>query len=159
VHIEVDALFELLRPQSDRGRADRMLAYDAAHLLTRMLVERGDRVVLECTYARAEQRASLVDALAHVPEAPLWVVECHVSADDAVRRFRSRDEPTDLDAAALRERAESFPYLDQALRLMSAEATPAELAEHVAAWLRDVPAPVPREVWARAGRAWDSAGR
>jgi hypothetical protein len=31
-----------------------MLAYDAAHLLARMLFERGRTPVLECTYSRRE---------------------------------------------------------------------------------------------------------
>ncbi len=51
-----------------------MLAYDAAHVLGRLLVERGVTTVLECTYARREQRVSLLEALADKPAAPLWVV-------------------------------------------------------------------------------------
>ena len=90
LHIEVDSLFDLLLPRSDRNRDDRMLAYDSAHLLARMFLERGTTAVLECTYARIEQRLSLVDALAGVPAAPLWVVECFVSPEEAVRRFRRR---------------------------------------------------------------------
>jgi predicted kinase len=58
--IEVDGLFLLLFPDSDRNRRDRMLAYDGAHALARVLLERGHTPVLECTYARREQRASLI---------------------------------------------------------------------------------------------------
>src|SRR5436190_143748 len=61
VHLEVDSLFSLLFPRSDRSRDDRMFAYDAAHLLTHnLLSERGGSVALECTYARRDQRASVV---------------------------------------------------------------------------------------------------
>lgn len=49
IHIEVDSFFSLLLPASDRNRNDRMLAYDAAHVLARMLFER-DR--LRCSSAR-----------------------------------------------------------------------------------------------------------
>lgn len=155
VHIEVDALFALLLPESDRGGEDRMLAYDAAHALARMIVERGRLVVLECTYARQEQRASLLRALFDTEAAPLWVVEFFVSPEDAVERFRGREEATDLDELAVRERAESFPYFDSALRLPSAASAPNELARHLTDWLRGHPVPVSRDAWASAGRGWD----
>jgi predicted kinase len=154
IHIEVDSLFDLLLPDSDRSRDDRMLAYDAAHLLTRMLVERGNIVVLECTYARIEQRLSLLEALEDVPEASLWVVECFVSPGDAAQRFTQRNEATDLDEDLVRERAEGFPYFDQALRLMSAAAAPEALAEEVTAWLAHRPPSVQRDLWAEEGRDW-----
>lgn len=55
IHIEVDSIFSLLLSGSDRSKDDRMLAYDAAHLLARMLLTRGRTVVLECTYARTHR--------------------------------------------------------------------------------------------------------
>jgi predicted kinase len=113
VHLEVDGLFALLLPGSDRSREDRMFAYDAAHHLTRMLLARGTTVVLECTYARRDQRTGLRLALADVPSAQLWVVELFVSPDTAVRRFRTRDEATDLDEHSVHERSAAFPYLDR----------------------------------------------
>jgi predicted kinase len=70
VYLEIDALFTLLTPHSDRNRQDRMLAYDAAHALARLLLDRGRTPVLECTYSRREQRASLLRELAERP-APL----------------------------------------------------------------------------------------
>ena len=155
MHIEVDALFSLLLPGSDRSREDRMLAYDAAHLLARMLLARGRSVSLECTYARVEQRASLLAALADAAGAPLWVVELHVSPDEAVQRFRGRREPTDLDEESLRERVAAFPYSGLGLRLSSSGRTPVVLAGDVAKWLRGRPGSVDKDAWARAGRDWD----
>lgn len=154
-HIEVDSLFSLLFPDSDRNRDDRMLAYDAAHLLARMLLKSGRTVVLECTYARLEQRVSLVEAMSDVPEAPLWVVEFFISPDDAVTRFRQRDQPTDLDERLVRERAEAFPYSNQALSLRSSASAPLDLAREVREWLQHQPQPVQRDVWAKAGMGWD----
>lgn len=154
-HIEVDSLFSLLLPGSDRNRRDRMLAYDAAHQVARLCVERGLTPILECTYSRLEQRAGLVTALADLPAAPLWVVEFFVSSDDAVERFRRRDQETDLDDQEVRERAEAFPYSGQALRVVSSGAAPEDLARRIAAWLRSRPAPSRRELWAEAGRGWD----
>jgi predicted kinase len=152
--VEVDALFSMLLPDSDRNRDDRMLAYEAAHLLARMLLKQGRSVVLECTYARLEQRLSLVVALAELPEAPLWVVELFVSPDDAVTRFRERDQATDLDEASLRERAAEFPYSELPLRLTSSAAPPDQLARRISEWLRQRPPAVDRDEWAAAGRGW-----
>lgn len=153
-HLEVDALFSLLLPGSDRSREDRMVAYDAAHHLTGMLLARGTTVVLECTYARRDQRAGLRDALADLPSAQLWVVELFVAPDTAVRRFRARDEATDLDERSVHERAAAFPYLDQAYRLTASTSTPSELAEELLGWWRTGPPAVDPHAWVHAGRAW-----
>lgn len=155
MHIEVDALFELLLPRSDRSREDRMLAYEAAHCLTRMLVERGRLVVLECTYARQEQRDSLLTALAALPQVPLWAVEFIISPEEAARRFRHRTAATDLDERLVRDRAASFPYSAQALPLTSSGSTPDGLAREITNWLRHQPRAVSRTAWAGTGRGWD----
>jgi predicted kinase len=154
VRLEVDSLFLLLLPGSDRNRRDRMLAYDAAHAVARTVLESGATPVLECTYARVDQRASLVRALADQPEAPLWVVELSVTPDEAVRRFRDRDQATDLDEALLRERVEAFPYSDMAL-LLDSSSPAQELAGRVNTWLQGEPPPVRREAWVASGRGWD----
>ena len=155
VLIEVDSVFSLLLPGSDRNRADRMLAYEAAHVLARMLVERGRTPVLECTYARLEQRASLLEALSVLPEAPMWVVEFYVTPDEAIQRFRGRREATDLDETLVRERAETFPYSHQALRLVSSAGAPEELAEQITSWLRQQPPSIERDRWVESGIGWD----
>ena len=153
--IEVDSLFSLLLPGSDRNRDDRLLAYDAAHALARLVFDRGHIPVLECTYSRSPQRASLLAAMADRPSAPLWVVEFVVSPDGAVARFRRRHQATDLDEGLVRERVGTFPYSDQALRLDSSAAAPAELARRITAWLRDEPRSAHRELWAAEGRGWE----
>jgi len=155
VYLEIDALFSLLLPRSDRNRGDRMLAYDAAHVLARTLVESGRTAILECTYAREAQRASLRKAMTHLPTAPLRVVEFSVSSDDAVQRFRQRNEATDLDEASLRERVQNFPYSDQALQLVSSTDTPETLASQITTWFRHRPGSVDRNEWVESGRAWD----
>jgi hypothetical protein len=50
-----------------------------------MHIEVGVTTVLECTYARREQRLSLLEALLDVPAAPLWVVEFFISPDAPAR--------------------------------------------------------------------------
>jgi predicted kinase len=152
-HLEVDSLFDLLFPASDRNRDDRMRAYDGAHLLARMFVDRGQTVFLECTYARRDQRASLLKALAG-SSAPLWTVEFFVTPDEAVTRFRERSQATDLDEVRVRERADAFPYSEQALRVKSSFGTPEEHAWRIITWLQQDPRPVDQDVWVQAGRDW-----
>jgi predicted kinase len=153
IHLEVDTLFEILFPESDRNRDDRMRAYDGVHLLARMFVNRGKTVVIECTYARRDQRASLLQVLAG-STVPLWVVEFFVTPDEAVSRFRERQQATDLTEALVRERAEAFPYFDEALRVESCAGTPEEHAQSITTWLQQDPRPVGQEAWTRAGRGW-----
>ncbi len=155
IYLEVDSLFSLLLPGSDRNRDDRMLGYEAAHLLARMLLDRGQMPVLECTYSRRQQRASLLQVIADTPDTPLWVVEVAVSPDEAVLRFQRRPQATDLHERLVHERARTFPYSDQALRLASATAAPDNLAQQITAWLRLQPEPIDRAQWAEAGKAWD----
>ena len=132
-----------------------MLAYDAAHALARMVLDRGRTPILECTYSRRQQRTSLLTALADLPTASLWVVEFSVPTEDAVARFRRSPthQATDLTEQLVRERAQSFPYSEQALRLGSAAASPEDLARQVTTWLLGRPAPIERDRWAEAGKA------
>jgi predicted kinase len=151
--LEVDSVFDLLFPDSDRNRDDRMRAYDGAHLLARMLIDQGDAVLLECTYARRDQRAGLVKAL-NGSGALLRVVEFVVSPEEAATRFRARTQITDLDDESLRERVEGFAYCAEAFRVVSAQGTPDDHARSVLAWLGHEPPAVDQDAWVEAGRGW-----
>lgn len=153
-YVEVDSMFSLLLPGSDRSMSDRMLAYDAAHVVARLFLDRGRTPILECTYSRRQQRASLVTALADVPALPLWVVEFSVPPDEAVQRFRSSPthQATDLTEQLVRERALTFPYSERALQLGSTAASAEDLARTVTTWLLDQPAPIERDRWAAGGK-------
>lgn len=150
VYLEVDALFTLLTPRSDRSREDRMLAYDGAHALACLLLERGRTPVLECTYSRQEQRTSLLREMA-CHAAPLWVVELDVSAEDAVARFHRRHQASDLTEQLVQERARTFPRYDQALQLSSAAMTMQDTARQIADWLAQPPAAIDGSRWAATG--------
>lgn len=152
--LQVDAVFDLLFPASDRNRDDRMRAYDGAHLLARMFLDMEEVVVLECTYARRDQRASLVNALAG-STAAMWVVEFLVSGDEAVDRFRARRQVTDLDDELVRERVDSFPYSDEALHIVSSSGTTEDHVRTILSSLQQGGDPIDREAWVRAGRGWN----
>ena len=132
-----------------------MLAYDAAHVVAGMLLERGQTPMLECTYSRLPQRVGLLRALATSPAAPLWVVELAVTPGVALQRFRQRHQATDLTEQLVLERASTFPYSDCALHLDSSGAAPEDLAQQVCTWLREGPQPVDRDVWAAQARKPD----
>jgi len=151
VYLEVDALFLFLTPRSDRNREDRMLAYDAAHALARLLLERGRTPVLECTYSRRQQRTSLLWEMAD-HASPLWVVEFEVSADDAVSRFHRRRQASDLTEQLVQERAQSFPRYDQALQLSSTATTVQDTARQIVDWLAQPPPAASRSRWAATGK-------
>ncbi len=154
VLLEVDTLFSLLLPGSDRNQRDRMLAYGVGHACARTLVERGVTVILECTYSRAEQRASLATAVWDLAAAPLRVVEFRVAPDEAVRRFRERQLETDLDEQLVRERAQTFPYWEQTLQVNSSMAAPDALVHQINTWLSGDPPAVRPDLWVQAGRGW-----
>ncbi|TYL55252.1 ATP-binding protein [Nocardioides sp. BGMRC 2183] len=154
VYLEVDTLFSLLLPRSDRSKQDRILAYDAAHALARTLIVHQHTAILECTYARREQRASLLEAMSTLPFCALKVVEFVISPEEAVQRFRKRREATDLDETSLRERVENFPYWDGALRIDSSAADPRALADEVATWRQGGSPPADWIEWVEVGRSW-----
>lgn len=155
VVLEVDALFVLLLPGSDRSRTERLLAYRAAHDLTATFLGAGLDVVLECTYARREQRQSLLDAVEADGPWRLRVAEFAVTPDVALARFRARDEGTDLDEESLRERVGSFPFWSGATAWDASDADVAGLARAVWDWSRAAPADVDPDAWVRAGRGWN----
>ncbi len=154
VLLEVDTLFSLLLPGSDRNQKDRMLAYETTHACARTLVERGLTVILECTYSRSEQLASLVTAVRELTEVPLRVAEFRVPPDEAVRRFRERQQETDLNEQLVRESARTFPYWEQALQVDSSTVAPDALVHQINTWLSGDPPAVRPDLWVQAGRGW-----
>ncbi len=60
-----------------------------------------------------------------------------------------------LTETLVRERAEAFPYFDEALRIRSTAGTPEEHAQSILTWLRQGPRPVDPDAWLRAGRGWN----
>jgi len=149
IYVSVDALFDQLLPNSDRSPRDRLLAYDAAHALARSVFDYGRTPILECTYARRDQRASLANAFEDVA---LHLVEFVITADQALPRFRARDQETDLDEQSLRAKVESFPYTSDALRLDPS--TPDDHARQIQAWLEEKPPSIDRDRWVANGLGW-----
>ena len=154
VHVQIDAVFDLLLPGSDRNPDDRLLAYEAGARLARVLLDHGRTPMVECTYAWRRQRATLANVVDEATTS-FRVVEVVTAPEEAVRRYRLSPghRATDLTERKVRERAESYPSYSGALRLESATGTPTELALEAARWLRDAPVPIEVQEWVAAGRA------
>ncbi|TWE10402.1 hypothetical protein BKA23_2762 [Rudaeicoccus suwonensis] len=132
-----------------------MLAYEVAHAMALALIERGRIPVVECTYSRRWQRESLARILQALPSTTaVHVVECVVSVEEGVRRFRASAEhqATDLTEQLVRERATDYPYTREALQLRSDTGEPEQLAQVAQSWLSAQPIPVNVESWVAAGK-------
>jgi len=112
VHLEMDAVRGRLLPGAAHTRADREVALRAMLWAAELLLERGIPVILDAQYRREEDRAA-VHQLARLRGCPLYLIECAVSEEEAVRRFRARQpDPIrkDLTEEFVRQGARHFPY-------------------------------------------------
>jgi len=112
-HLSMDGVRRRILPGAAHTRADRQVAYRAMLMAAELLHAAGAGVILDAPYGHQEDR----DALAELR--PLWV-ECRVSPDEAVRRFRARGfdaERPDLTEEVVRESAETYRYRDAAIVL------------------------------------------
>lgn len=107
--ISVDPLLTELIPDSDRNVNDRTVAIEEMHRRARAIAERGGTVILDSTYTRQKARRQLVDACGAFPIA---IVECFVTPEVAVDRFRRRadHDAIDLTEESVRKAASEFPW-------------------------------------------------
>jgi adenylate kinase family enzyme len=101
-HLSMDAVRQRILPGAKHTREDRQVAYRAMAMAAELL----PNVILDAPYGHAEDR----EALAHLN--PLWV-ECRVSPEVAVQRFRERGfdpERPDLTEEVVHESAERYHY-------------------------------------------------
>jgi predicted kinase len=92
-HLSMDATRERIMPDAAHTREDRRVAYRAMHLAAELLLRAGAGVILDAPYGHPEDREELAHinrtCLAGSPGA-MMLVECRVSPETAVRRFRER---------------------------------------------------------------------
>lgn len=118
-YLSMDATRQRILPGAAHTRADREVAYRAMHFAAELLLQAGGDVVLDAPYGHPEDRtelARIVDAGA----ARFRLVECRVSPETAVSRFRQRgpdpDRP-DLTGDAVAQSARDYPYRSSGLVL------------------------------------------
>jgi len=94
-YLSMDAVRQRILPHAAHTRADREVAYRAMHLAAESLLGADVSAILDAPYGRAEDRVELA-RIARRTE--LKLIECRVSPETAVRRFRERGpDPVRLD--------------------------------------------------------------
>jgi predicted kinase len=93
-HLAMDAVRARILPNAPHNRADRQVAYRAMHLAAELLLRSRAVAILDAPYGHAEDR----EELAGIAGPELRLIECRVSPETAVRRFRERGpDPIRLD--------------------------------------------------------------
>jgi predicted kinase len=120
VRLEMDHFRLRLLPQSRHSVEDRDVAYRAMHLTAEIVARQSAHVVVDATYTAAPCRAGLVEAVERV-NALLFLIECHVDAALAVRRFRLRGAhaAVDLTESRVAALAVEYPYFALAYPVVS----------------------------------------
>jgi predicted kinase len=118
--LQADRLLSALVPGSDRKKTDRDIAYRAALLIAVELLNCSHSVLLDATYGSTEHRKA-VEASACALRAPLYLIQCRVSPQLAVDRFKSRDShpASDLTESRVRDLATRYRYGESGLILRS----------------------------------------
>jgi predicted kinase len=114
-HVSMDATRQRLLPGAAHTRADRAVAYRAMLFAAELLDQAGAGIVLDAPYGHAEDRDA-VRALR-----PVWI-ECRVSPETAVLRFRERGpDPIRLDLTdeLVRAMVSEYQYAGDGLTLDS----------------------------------------
>jgi adenylate kinase family enzyme len=122
-HLSMDATRQRLLPDAAHTRADREVAYRAMEWAAEMLPD----VVLDAPYGHDEDYAGLVRLRA-------VVIECRVSPETAVRRFRERGPDAvrkDLTEDVVRRMVEEYHYRSGALVIDTERVSAAESVDRV----------------------------
>jgi predicted kinase len=108
----MDRTRALLIPDSPHDRRDRRIAYRAIHWAAELLLRCGQGVILDAPYGHEEERREVDEMAARIP-ARLRLIECSVSPETAVERFRMRGpDPIrrDLNEERVRELVRAYNY-------------------------------------------------
>jgi predicted kinase len=134
-HISMDATRQRLLPGAAHTRADRAVAYRAMLFAAELMEGAGAAIVLDAPYGHAEDRDT-VRALR-----PLWI-ECRVSPETAVRRFRERGpDPIRLDLTdeLVRAMVSEYRYAGDGLTLDSETLSVEECVDAALVYCADAP--------------------
>jgi predicted kinase len=105
----MDATRQRILPRAEHTRADREVAYRAMHFAAELLLHAGASAILDAPYGHAGDREELRRiATGHEK----WI-ECRVSPETAVARFRQRGPDAvrrDLTSDLVSQTAREFPY-------------------------------------------------
>jgi len=126
-----------LMPDSRHTRADRAIAYRAMLFAAELLLRQGADVILDAPYGRPEDRQEVRDVATRT-QARLHLVECRVSPEVAVSRFRNRGPDgvrLDLTEQRVAQMARDFAYTEEGLVLDTDRLSTAECLSLIAGYL------------------------
>lgn len=117
-HLAMDQTRARLMPDSPHTREDRAVAYRAMHFAAELLVGGGQSVILDAPYGHRQDRQEL-EAIVSRAGARLFLIECQVSPEVALERFRQRERGPRMDLTEERvtELVRAFRYGGQGLLL------------------------------------------
>jgi predicted kinase len=132
----MDATRRRILPGAAHTRADRQVAYRAMHLAAELLLGAGANAILDAPYGHQEDREELARIAAG---ADVRLIECRVSPEAAVRRFRERGPDAvrlDLTEELVGRMVREFPYTRAGLVVDTEVQSQRECLERIESYLR-----------------------
>ena len=133
-HLQLDTTRARIMPDSPHTRADRAVAYRAIHFAAELLLTNGLSVILDAPYGHPEDREEVFC----IAGADLRLIECRVSPETAVKRFRARGpDPIRIDLTPERVDAmvRAAEYSGAGLLLDTNVLTPDECLQRIEAFV------------------------
>jgi predicted kinase len=115
-HLSMDATRQRILPGAAHTRADREVAYRAMHFAAELLLAAGAGAILDAPYGHREDR----EEIARIGGAQLKRIECRVTSETAVRRFRERGPDAirlDLTEELVAQMVREYVYIGDGLTL------------------------------------------
>jgi len=134
--VSMDATRRRILPGAAHTRADRQVAYRAMHLAAELLLGTGASAILDAPYGHQEDREELARIAAG---ADVRLIECVVSPETAVRRFRERGPDAvrlDLTEELVGRMVLEFPYTRTGLVVDTEVQSQRECLERIESYLR-----------------------
>jgi predicted kinase len=133
--LSMDATRRRILPAAAHTRADRQVAYRAMHFAAGLLLGAGAGAILDAPYGHQEDREDLARIAA---DADVRLIECQVSPETAVHRFRQRGpDPVRLDLTEdlVRQMVREYPYTRAGLVLDTEARSLPECLERIEGYL------------------------
>jgi predicted kinase len=134
--LSMDATRRRILPGAAHTRADRQVAYRAMHLAAELLLAAGATAILDAPYGHQEDREELARIAAG---ADVRLIECRVSPETAVRRFRQRGPDAvrlDLTEELVERMVREYPYTQAGLVVDTEALSQPECLERIESYLQ-----------------------
>ena len=155
--LQADQILTALIPSSDRRKTDRDIAYRATLLIAEESLIGSRSVLLDATYGTIEHRKAVeVSVSAH--RTPFYLIQCRVSPQMAVDRFKRREShpAIDLEENRVRDLASRYQYAGLGL-IIPSELGLSDALERAHEYLCNSEPLVPDGSWSNAAFGYSSS--